>query len=208
MSGDLDEFDLTELPEVPEGRFVSTQALVAEFFGRSVRQVRRWMKSDGFPEKSREGYDLEAIRDWLKADMGEDMSGVSDPEGYAQARLRKEVASADKLEWEAKIQALRFQLLEEAWHSVDSVQSMFEELAGAVRSALLLIPRKMAADVGARQASRIEELCTRHVDEALDLLASDDFVERLEAERKRLEKGSSVGKGRGRPRKKTRRANR
>lgn len=187
-------------PEVEVPRFVRRQVELAEAFEVSTRTIRNWLTA-GAPERTPDGYDLEAWRSWVQARRDFDGVGGEDSEALADAKLRRARADATKAELDAKLRARQLELLEDGWHSDDAVREEFASRLQIVRQGLLLLPRSAARDaVGMTKVAEVETVLERHVHQLLEDFASVNVVELLRERRRRAEAGTNLGRGRGRPR--------
>jgi phage terminase Nu1 subunit (DNA packaging protein) len=121
---------------------------VAEHFGKSLRQVQRWVRDPSFPRLSGRRFDLHQIQAWLDHRDGRPAGGKALGEGHAQqpelpvqrgkdfedARMKK--ARADLLELD--LRQRRGELVERT-----EVEQLFVVRIMAVKQGLLNLARSL-----------------------------------------------------------------
>lgn len=206
---------MTEFPAVPEP-VVKTQTQVASAFSVGTGAVQRW-KKDGCPWLVESPYNLQKIRDWLDARPDHGAKGGRPQLASSAAaphRATNEENRATKLRWDAEkakldagIKSVQLKILRESHFARELVETMFAERVSMTRQCFEILPESASHDivelVRGGKINRIDavDVIRRHVEEALEVMSADDFVELLEQRRQRASAGVAVGRGRGRPRK-------
>lgn len=171
-----------------------TMAAIAEFFDCDERQVRRWKKA-GCPalQKPRGPYDLDALIAW----HSENVTGGAAKkltESLKDAQLRKEVANADKTEWQAKLERRKFETLAEAYVPREALDDTWSRFAAGLSRQLELLPRAAALELENVSRSAAEKILQRHVDDVRALAQREDFDRELSAREKAVDAAPSPHK--------------
>lgn len=148
-------------------QYESTIAKTAKVFGVNSRTIREWLER-GAPGKTKDGYDIEAIRNWrelnLKQPSGnseiEAIAGaVADDIQQAVAALKLRKLIAEVLEVEAKAELKQFDVTQKTQEVVhlDDVDNWVSGLLTELRRLILRLPKEMSAGYPVKTRRKIEE---------------------------------------------------
>ncbi len=154
-----------------------SQGQVAEIVGLTARRLQQLDKAGEGPERNAGGgYPPVALGRWVRDRLLGELGVANDGQAYdyAAERARLTKAQADKTELE--VAELRGDLI-----STPSALAQVEAMVAGMRTKLLALPVKVAAQAGATPAEmvKLQELVRVQVYDVLDEIASDGFQDEL-----------------------------
>lgn len=169
-------------------------AEIADFFDVEERQVRRWKRA-GCPalQKHRGPYELEPLIAWHSENVNGPNRATLD-ESEAEARKRKAVAEADRMEWDAKLKQRQFETLSEAYIPREAYDAAWSAFAASMSRQLELLPRAAALELEHVNRATAEKVLQRHVDDVRALAQREDLDRELVAREKALDSVASPHK--------------
>lgn len=147
---------------------------VAEALGlKSAGTIRRWRDELGLPlVRTSEGYDLDAIRAWARANVrmkadsalhGDSGPGDPDaepgesiPESLEELRKRYMVACTAEKQAAGELRALKLEIEKGLYVPLSEVQDRDLARIAVVKSGLLTLPRRIAQEVEGLKAGQVE----------------------------------------------------
>lgn len=156
--------------------FTKTIAEAAKAIGVHERTLKTWL-TVGAPEKTKNGYDVEAIREWRELSMKSGDGGFETPEDLKlrmqMAKLKEQEGKADKVTAESVIAAFKEEMMRQGLVQMEKVNNHYAKALIAFRKRMQRFPAHLAARYDPSMRRQLENDCAQHVEIILRALHAD-----------------------------------